>query len=111
MVFLEKELVKRFKNEVLTPKLLDEIELWAKSKIRDSSFPCVKVKSKAFAKDGRVELILADLVSFPFGHLSQESISGINPKALERFLTFKADEGFTESDLLLTEKRFIRQRL
>lgn len=105
----EKEIYKQFKNEIITPKLLDKIEAQAKSKARDLSYPCVKVSSIVEPLEGKVTLTLTGLKSFNFGQLSMEPIEGINEVALDRFTTFKADRPFTERDLLLTEKRYVRQ--
>lgn len=105
----EKEIYKQFKNEIIIPKLLDKIEAQAKSKARDLSYPCVKVSSIVEPLEGKVTLTLTGLKSFNFGQLSMEPIEGINEVALDRFTTFKADRPFTERDLLLTEKRYVRQ--
>lgn len=106
---IEKEIYRHHKKEILTPKLLDKIESRAKSLLRDKGYPCVKVSSAVDSQTGVLTITLNDLVSFNFGEVKKEPIEGVNEKALERFYSFKANESFKEHELLLTEKRFLRQ--
>lgn len=105
----ERQIQRRYKKEVITPKLLNEIEAKAKSDARNESYPCVKVTSIAEPDLEKVTLNLSDLKNFPFGNLTRETIEGVNDAALTRFTSFKSYEPFTESDLILTEKRYLRE--
>jgi outer membrane translocation and assembly module TamA len=103
------DILQRFRKEVITPKLLDDIEAGVKSKARNKSYPCVKISSIVEPLEEKVTLTLSDLKSFNFGPLTQEQIEGINQVALKRFTSFKSEDPFAESELLLTEKRYVRQ--
>lgn len=105
----EKEILRRFRNDEITPDLLDEIEAKARSMARNESYPCATVSSIAEPKEGKVTVTFAGLQSFTFGDLTRGDVPGLDPAAFLRFTTFSSDEPFSEDDLLLTEKRFLRQ--
>lgn len=106
---IEKEIFRYFKKEIITPKLLDDIEAKAKTILRNHSFPCAKAASTVEPLLGKVTLNLTGLKSFNFGPLSIEPIEGVDGRALARFYSFKPEHPFSELELNLTEKRYLRQ--
>ncbi|MDD4975103.1 MAG: BamA/TamA family outer membrane protein [Bacteriovorax sp.] len=106
---IEKEIIRYFKKEVITPKLLDAIEARAKTILRNHSYPCAKVASTTEPLLGKVILNLTGLKTFKFGPVILESIEGVADRALARFFSFKPEYLFGELELNLTEKRYLRQ--
>jgi len=105
---LQKNMYRHHRKEVLTPKLLDDLEKEAVRFMRDIGYPCVKVKSKVNVDEGLLQMDVVNLNSFPYGEIPRESIEGVDDRALERFYPFKAEYPFTQTGLDLTEKRFTR---
>ncbi|MBC7537442.1 MAG: BamA/TamA family outer membrane protein [Bacteriovorax sp.] len=106
---IEKDIFRYYKKEDITPKLLNDIEARAKIILRNHGFPCVKVASTTEPLLGKVTLNLTGLESFNFGPLTIEPIEGVDSRAFARFYSFKPENSFKESELNLTEKRFLRQ--
>ncbi len=105
---VERELLKRYRNDVITPKLLDEMEAQALSILRNNTYPCSKVTSAVDVSDGTVTVTLSDLVPFQFGVIKKEKVEGLEESAFDRFYPFVAADYFSETKLTLAEKRFLR---
>jgi translocation and assembly module TamA len=105
---LEKELLRHNKKEVLTPKLLDEMEAEATKFLRNRGYPCVKVTSSVDPENGKMVLEATNLEPFIYGEIPREKIEGIDDRALARFFPFTAQDSFSELGLTLAEKRFLR---
>lgn len=105
---VEKEMFRKFKGEVITPKLLDAIEAQSLTYLRNNTYPCAKVASSVDATLGEVTVTLKDLVPFQFGEIKKEAVPGLESTAFERFYPFTSGDYFSERDLTLAEKRFIR---
>lgn len=106
---LQKKILKRFRNAEITPKLLDQIEALTKSMARNEGYPCVSVTSTAEPTEEKITIVLTHLNKFNFGPLEISPIEGLDIATHQRFTAFNPDEIFNESDLNLTEKRYIRQ--
>ncbi len=105
---VEKEIFRKFKDEVITPKILDAIEAQSLTYLRNNTYPCAKVSSTVDANKGEVTVTLKNLSPFVFGELKKEDVEGLEPTAFDRFYPFTRDDYFSEKDLTLAEKRFIR---
>ncbi len=105
---LQKNMYRHHRKEVLTPKLLDDLEREAVRFMRDRGYPCVKVKSKVNVDEGILSMDVVNLKSFPYGDIPRESIEGVDDRALARFYPFKPEFPFSQRGLDLTEKRFTR---
>lgn len=105
---VEKEIFRKFKDEVITPKLLDAIEAQSLTLLRNNTYPCSKVASTVDATLGVVTITLTGLVPFQFGEIKKEVVEGLEPTAFDRFYPFIADDYFSEKKLTLAEKRFLR---
>lgn len=107
----QKKIYRRFKQEVLRPKVLNNIEDEAKLLYRNESYPCVKVTSTADPKTGEVVLKISGLKKFHFGEFDREEVEGIYKSAFDRFTSFSAVDNFSERELTLTEKRILRSEV
>jgi translocation and assembly module TamA len=105
---LQTNIFKHYRKEVLTPKLLDDMEKEAVKFLRDQGYPCAKLVSKVNADDGSLTIDVSDLNGFTYGEIPKEEIAGVDERALARFYPFKSTDSFTQSGLDLTEKRFTR---
>ena len=105
---IKKEVLRKFKKEVITPKLLDEIELVSLTMLRNNSYPCSKIESSVDASVETVTITVSGLVPFQFGKITKEELVGVKERALERFYPFIEEDYFAEKKLTLTEKRFLR---
>lgn len=102
------EIMRKYGEEVITPKLLDAIEVESITLLRNNTYPCVKLTSSVDASLETVTITLTGLESFQFGNIEKEEIAGIYNEALERFYPFIASDYFSERKLTLAEKRFLR---
>ncbi|MBC7427186.1 MAG: BamA/TamA family outer membrane protein [Bacteriovorax sp.] len=107
-MLVEKEIMRHYKNELITPKLLDNIETEALTILRNNTYPCAKLASTVDATKGEVTIKVTGLHSFQFGFIAKEHIEGIDDRALARFYPFIDTDYFSEKKLTLAEKRFIR---
>lgn len=107
----QKKIYRRFRKEVLRPKVLNNIEEETKSLYRNESFPCVKVTSTADPKNGEVVLQVTGLKKFQFGEFDRDEVKGIYKAAFDRFTSFSAVDNFSERELSLTEKRILRSEV
>lgn len=105
---IEKEMFRKFKGEVITPKLLDQIEAQSLSLLRNHTYPCAKVGSTVDASLGVVTIKANGLVPFMFGEIKKEAVAGLRDTAFDRFYPFSAGDYFSERELTLAEKRFLR---
>lgn len=105
---VDHQLLKRFHDEVITPKLLDEMEAQALTLLRNNSFPCAKVSSSVDVPKNEVTITLTDLKPFQFGVINKEKVEGLEESAFDRFYPFTAADNFSETKLTLAEKRFLR---
>lgn len=105
---VEKEILKHYKKEVITPQLLDSIEAEALSIVRNHSFACAKTTSSIDASQGQVTITISAMQSFQFGPVKKEYIEGVDDRALARFYPFIDTDFFSEDKLILAEKRFTR---
>lgn len=105
---VEKEIMRHYKKEVITPKLLDSIEAEAITIIRNHAFPCAKLESSVDASKGEVTINITGMESFQFGPVAKEHIEGVDDRALARFYPFIDTDYFSEKKLTLAEKRFVR---
>jgi translocation and assembly module TamA len=105
---VEKEIMRHYKMELITPKLLDAIEVDTLSLLRNNAYPCAKLGSTVDASTGEVMIKVTGLRPFQFGPLTKENIDGVDNRALERFYPFVETDLFSEKKLSLAEKRFIR---
>jgi translocation and assembly module TamA len=102
------EIMQKYKKDIITPKLLDEIEATSIRILRDNSYPCAKVLSQVDASKETVTITLIGLVPFQYGVIKKEHIEGVDDRALERFYPFISDDYFSGQKLTLAEKRFLR---
>lgn len=105
---LQTNIFKHHRKEVLTPKLLDDMEKEAIKFLRDQGYPCAKLISKVNADDGHLTMDVSDLRGFTYGEIKKGPIEGVDERALARFYPFKATDSFTQQGLDLAEKRFTR---
>lgn len=108
---VEKLLLKHFGREELRPKTLDDIEADALKLFRNESYACAEVESVADAITGTVRLKVSGLTPFKFGRIEREEVEGLYEEAFERFTSFSAEDKFLESELVLTEKRLLRDEI
>lgn len=108
---LEKLLLKLYKKEEIKPKILDNIEAEALGIYRDEGFACAEVKSTADASTGIVSLKVKGLQPFKFGEVEREEVEGLYREAFDRFYSFEGVDNFSERELTLTEKRFLRSEV
>jgi outer membrane translocation and assembly module TamA len=102
------EIMRKYGEEIITPKLLDAIEAESLTLLRNNTYPCAKVTSIVDASVETVTIKLTGLESFTFGIIEKEEINGVYSEALDRFYPFIAADFFTEKKLNLAEKRFLR---
>jgi outer membrane translocation and assembly module TamA len=105
---VKKEIMRKYKKEVITPKLLDEIEAVSLKILRNNTYPCSKIESSVDASKETVTITLSGLEPFQYGIIKKEAIEGVDERALERFYPFIAEDYFSETKLTLAEKRFLR---
>lgn len=105
---VEEEILRQFKREVITPKLVDSIEALAISILRNNSYPCAKLESTVDGTTGEITIKASGLESFQYGVIKKEHIDGVDDRALSRFYPFIDADYFSEKKLTLAEKRFIR---
>lgn len=105
---VSKEIMRKYGEDVITPKLLDVIEAESLTLLRNNTYPCAKVSSTVDASKETVTIKLTGLVPFVFGNIEREEIAGVYSEALERFYPYIAADYFTERKLTLSEKRFLR---
>lgn len=105
---VEKEVMRKFKKEVITPKVLDEIEHVSITLLRNNSYPCSNLESSVDASLETVTIKLSGLIPFQFGIIPREEIPGVDERALARFYPFIAEDYFSEKKMTLAEKRFLR---
>lgn len=105
---LQTTLYRHYRKEVLTPKLLDDIEKDALKVMRDRGYPCVKVSSLVNVDEGLLTMDVTNLRNFSYGEIPREKIEGVDDRALERFFPFRPTFSFTQLGLDLTEKRMTR---
>ena len=105
---VSEEIMRKYEDEVITPKLLDAIEEESLTLLRNNTYPCAKVSSTVDASLETVTIKLTGLESFTFGHIEKEEIAGVYSEALARFYPFIDADYFTERKLTLAEKRFLR---
>ena len=105
---VEKEIMRHYKKELITPKLLDSIEAEAISIIRNNAYPCAKLESSVDATKGEITIVVKGMQSFQFGPVTKEHIVGVDDRALARFYPFIDADFFSEDKLTLAEKRFTR---
>ncbi|MBY0414495.1 MAG: BamA/TamA family outer membrane protein [Bdellovibrionales bacterium] len=102
------EILRKYKNDILTPKLLDEIEEASLKILRNNTYPCAKVESLVDASKNLVTITISGLMPFQYGVIAKEEIAGVDAQALDRFYPFIATDYFSEKKLTLAEKRFLR---
>lgn len=102
------EIMQKFKKDIITPKLLDEIEATSVRILRDNAYPCAKASSQVDASTETVTITLIGLVPFQFGEIKKEHIEDVDDRALERFYPFIPEDYFSGQNLTLAEKRFLR---
>lgn len=105
---VEAEVMRHYEDEIITPKLLDEIEAKALTILRNNTYPCAKISSTVDASVETVTIALNGLEPFQYGVVPREEIPGVYTEALDRFYPFVATDYFSENKLTLTEKRFLR---
>lgn len=105
---VEDEVMRLYKEEIITPKLLDAIEELSLDLLRNNTYPCAKVSSTVDASVETVTITLTGLEPFQYGVVAKEEIAGVYTEALDRFYPFVAADYFSEKKLTLTEKRFLR---
>ena len=105
---IQTEIMRKYKKDVITPKLLDSIEDEALSIVRNRAYPCAKLESSVDASKGEVTIVVNGMEPFKFGHVAKEHIEGVDDRALARFYPFIEADYFSEKKLTLTEKRFVR---
>jgi hypothetical protein len=109
--YLNREIHRQFRDKVLNPGTLDNIESDGLSLVRRRGFPCAKIDTEANALDGSVTLKYEHLKFFNFGDVVEEEIEDLDQNALKRFYPFTADDPFNEMLLNLTEKRMLRSEV
>ncbi|MBC7711848.1 MAG: BamA/TamA family outer membrane protein [Rhizobacter sp.] len=105
---VEKEIMRHYKKDLITPKLLDNIEAESLTILRNNTFPCAKLESSVDASTGEITIKVSGLESFQFGPIDKEHIEGVDDRALARFYPFVDTDFFSEKKLTLAEKRFTR---
>lgn len=105
---IEKQIMRKYKKDIITPKLLDSIEAASIRILRNNAYPCAKIKSEVDATVETVTIRMSGLEPFQFGEVKKEQIDDLHPSALERFYPFIAEDYFSETNLILAEKRFLR---
>lgn len=107
-LLVEHEIMRKYKNDVITPKLLNDVEADSLRLLRNNAYPCAKVDSSVDASKETVTVTLKGLIPFQYGVVKKEQIEGVDERALARFYPFVAEDYFSERKLTLTEKRFLR---
>lgn len=102
---LKPERRRQVKGRVLTPKFLDHMESWARSRLQSRGYPCARVESRANIDTGEV---LLDVDSGPkqvLGKIDVVPVEKMESGVLRRFDAFRIGKTFNNDWLALTERR------
>lgn len=108
---LKAERKRKVLRNKMTSQLLDEIDAWSISTLKNSGFPCPKVDIQA---DPSTQHILVDVEAGPQQNvvsLEREGDSDLHEAALERYQAFKVGQRFNQMKLDLTNNRLLADGL
>jgi translocation and assembly module TamA len=98
-------------GELLTPGLLGNLEKWTTETLQATGYGCPKVATEANPDTGQISLHittgpLQNLVS-----VTDEPVSGLEPRVLRRYDAFQLDELYDRDLLVVTEDRVMTDKL
>ena len=102
---LKPEQRRRVKGRVLTPKFLDHMENWARSRLQARGYPCAKVESRANVDSGELVLSVDPGPKQVLGSIEVDPIEKLESGVLRRFDAFRLGKTFNNDWLALTERR------
>lgn len=105
---LEEQIARFYANQVMTPKLLDEIERFADTFIKNRGLGCAELKSEFHVSTQTLELKLVGTDPLTFGQVTLTPVEGLAPSALSRFQPFSPGRPFDARLLDLNSLRLSR---
>lgn len=105
---LRRQVLRYYRNQVVTPNLLNEIESYARNYLRERSFACINVTSQFKIDSNTLEVQLKDEVEAVYGEVEIDPVDGLQTNALRRFHPFRTYHPFDSRKIRLNELRVLR---
>lgn len=96
---------RKVQGALLTPELLNTLEGWTKSELKNHGYACPVAKTTADAKSGAVELNVQPGLTQRFLTLDEEPVEKLRPGTLRRFDAFHLGDIYDYRKLTLTSRR------
>lgn len=103
--FLEMYKKRKVMDRPLTPKLLNEIQDWIRSRLRAEGYACPELTTTADIETGIIDVNIIHGPKQKVLSVIQESVEGLGPGALRKYDAFQLDKGFNDDLLELTSTR------
>jgi outer membrane translocation and assembly module TamA len=98
-------------GQVLTPKLLGQVEQWVNGRLGELGYPCPKVQAQGDPETGAIRVLihtgpLQNLIS-----VTEEPVPGAQQGILRRYDAFELGDRFNQNYLTVTANRITFQNL
>jgi len=92
-------------GEALTPTLLDELQSWTLSELKNIGYPCATATTRADPVSGEVLVSLAPDLPKIVKAFTDSGVSGLGPGVLDRYNAFRIGDLYREDLVTLTRRR------
>jgi translocation and assembly module TamA len=94
-------------DELLTPALLNQLQAWSLSQIRNEGYACATVESRADPRTGQVVVYLTPGDFKYISRIENTGDSGLREDVLDRYNAFVIGDPYRERLIALTQRRTI----
>jgi translocation and assembly module TamA len=105
---LEDHLRRFYRQELVRPALLDQIEASVQNYLADQGYACLEVQSSYQVPEQLLQVSLNNLKEAVFGQIDQDPIEGFLPEIISRTRPFEPHHPYRQFYLDLHEKRLLR---
>lgn len=92
-------------NELLTPGLLDDLQAWSLTQIKNEGYACATAESRADPKTGEARVTLAPGRLMSIRRLQNTGDTGLRDGVLDRYNAFLIGDVYRERLISLTKRR------
>jgi len=100
---------RKIMGERLTPALLNELESWSESELKELGYACATTATAANKDTGEVLLSLTPNLLRRITAIEEKPIAGLQNSALTRFYAFRVGDFYQHRAVKLTERRILNQ--
>lgn len=96
---------RKIKGKILNPAILDELENWTASVLKDNGYACPEVRTEADPRTGEVKLTIDPGLYQEIIEVNEEPVEGLRPGTLKRYRAFNIGDPYDALNLSLTSNR------